>query len=74
MKKPISALDFLIAASCSGSAKALATRLGIPLHIVHIKLLVLKRKGIEVVFDNPYDIHIEWKPGQAERLRQERTR
>lgn len=50
MRKNISSYDFLVAASCSGSARQLAKRLGMPLHIVHIRLLVLKRKGIEVRF------------------------
>lgn len=49
-KKPISTLDFLIVAKCSGSARSLAAKLGMDLHMVHIRLLVLRRKGIVVVF------------------------
>lgn len=49
-RKNISTYDFLLAAKCSGSARSLAKRLGMDLHIVHIRLLILKKKGIEVVF------------------------
>jgi hypothetical protein len=50
MKQPISTFDFLVAASCSGSAWSLARRLGVTVWTVHTMIERFRRRGIEIAF------------------------